>query len=803
VTNNEWAERMLVIPVLYLMAGICLCAGCNHLTVGMRRPRDVTQLLFAGVCFLAAPYSFFLALSLRAVNAGDFIWAVKGNLAVVSLLYLLFNWLIAFYTGKRPIFLLWLLSVAFAIVFIADLAEPLSLQYDRLDHIYTLNLPWGEAVTRGFGHAGFWAYSSIALSIVTYSYLIYALMVKYRRDRHLADLAMLLAFGFQFACTAESILVRLSMLDFIELGPLGVLVMVVVMSASFTFDTQLRLFDSEERLRAIIDQSPIGMAFSREGVTVDVNSAYRQMFGFDRAAQLRGQRVIEHIAPQCRDDVEDRIQRRMQGLPTAPTYETVGLRKDGSQFPLSITSKRIKVKEGPLTTAFLTDITERKKSEAAINHLAFFDHLTDLPNRRLFVDRLQQALAVGARSGKEGALLFIDLDHFKTLNDTRGHEVGDLLLQLAAQRLRHCLRAGDTVARLGGDEFVIMLDGMNDNALQMAEQIDIVSDKIVATLREPYSLAGHDYAITCSIGATLFKGAKHSAEELLKQADIAMYQAKKDGRNTMRFFDPNMQEIINNRASLEKQMRAAILEHQFQLYYQVQVDEARNPVGAEALIRWIHPERGMVSPLQFIPLAEETGLILSIGQWVLETACAQIKRWEQDSNACNLELAINISAKQIFQSDFFQQVQDAVQRHAINPSLLKLELTESTLLENIDGIIETMQALKAIGIKFSLDDFGTGYSSLQYTKQLPIEQLKIDQSFVRDIAANDSDKAIVRTIIAMAHSLYLDVIAEGVETEEQYQLLLKYGCLRYQGYLFGKPLPIDQFATLIATLERV
>jgi diguanylate cyclase (GGDEF)-like protein/PAS domain S-box-containing protein len=791
---------MLVIPVLYLMAGICLCAGCNHLTVGLRHPRDVTQLLFAGLCFLTVPYSFFLALSLRATNVAELAFAIKGNLTAVVLFYLIFIWLIASYTGKRPLILLRLLSAAYVILFVANLVTPYGLQFDRLDRVYSLNLPWGEAVTRGVGHHGLWALCSIGLFFVAFAYLTYAMVSKYRRDRHVADLAMLIAFGIQFVCTAESILVRLSLLDFIELGPLGVLIMVLVMSASFTLDTQMRLFDSEERLRTIIDQSPIGMAFSREGVTVDVNSAYRQMFGFDEAAQLRGQRVIDHIAPQCRDDVDGRIQLRMQGLPTEPTYETVGLRTDGSQFPLSITSKRIRVKGGPLTTAFLIDITERKKSEAAINHLAFFDHLTDLPNRRLFVDRLEQALAVGERSGKEGALLFIDLDHFKTLNDTRGHEVGDLLLQQVAQRLRSCMRAGDTVARLGGDEFVIMLDAMNDNAIQMAEQIEIVSDKIVATLREPYPLVGQDYAITCSIGATLFKGAKHGAEELLKQADIAMYQAKKSGRNTMRFFDPNMQEIINNRANLEAQMRTAILENQFQLYYQVQVDEARNPVGAEALIRWMHPERGMVSPLQFIPLAEETGLILPIGQWVLDTACAQIKQWEQDSDACKLELAINISAKQIFRADFFSQVQDAVQRHAINPARLKLELTESTLLEDIDSIIETMKELKTIGIKFSLDDFGTGYSSLQYTKQLPIEQLKIDQSFVRDIEVDDSDKAIVRTIIAMAHSLYLDVIAEGVETEAQYQLLLKYGCLRYQGYLFGKPVPIDQFTTLISSL---
>ena len=294
-------------------------------------------------------------------------------------------------------------------------------------------------------------------------------------------------------------------------------------------------------------------------------------------------------------------------------------------------------------------------------------------------------------------------------------------------------------------------------------------------------MARYEYHCTASIGATLFNDIHQATDELLKQADIAMYQAKKAGRNTLRFFDPQMQESINARVSLEGELRKALEKQQFQLYYQIQVDSSHRPLGAEALIRWIHPERGLVSPAQFIPLAEETGLILPIGQWVLETACAQLKAWEQDALTRDLVLAVNVSAKQFHQADFVAQVQAAVQRHAINPKLLKLELTESMLLENIEDTIATMNALKEIGVQFSLDDFGTGYSSLQYLKRLPLDQLKIDQSFVRDIATDSSDKAIVRTIIAMAQSLDLNVIAEGVETEEQRQLLLKNGCCQLPG----------------------
>jgi EAL domain-containing protein (putative c-di-GMP-specific phosphodiesterase class I) len=350
---------------------------------------------------------------------------------------------------------------------------------------------------------------------------------------------------------------------------------------------------------------------------------------------------------------------------------------------------------------------------------------------------------------------------------------------------------------LGGDEFVVMLEDLSEQTLEAAEQTEAIGEKILATLNQPYQLGTHEYRGTPSIGATLFNDQQSGIEELLKQADIAMYQAKKAGRNSLRFFDPQMQSVVNARAALEKELRNAIVNHEFQLYYQIQVDSLHQSLGAEALIRWMHPERGLVPPSEFIPLAEETGLILLIGQWVLDTACAQLKAWQQDALTQNLILSINVSAKQFRQANFVDIVKDAVQRHAINPIYLKLELTESLLLENIEDTIATMNALNEIGVRFSLDDFGTGYSSLQYLKQLPLNQLKIDQSFVRDLATDSSDKAIVRTIIAMAASLDLGIIAEGVETEVQQQLLLGKGCTHYQGYLFSKPVPIEQFEVLL------
>jgi diguanylate cyclase (GGDEF)-like protein/PAS domain S-box-containing protein len=478
-------------------------------------------------------------------------------------------------------------------------------------------------------------------------------------------------------------------------------------------------------------------------------------------------------------------------------------RKNGEVYPKLLSISAVKKKDGAIThyVGSHIDITERKVAEDEIKMLAFYDPLTHLPNRRLLLDRLKQALASSARSGRGGALLFIDLDNFKTLNDTLGHNIGDILLQEVAQRLESCVREGDTVARLGGDEFVVMLEDLSEKEIEAAAQTEAIGEKILASLIRPYQLASHDYRCTSSIGATLFNDYHQSIDELLKQADIAMYQAKNSGRNALRFFDQLMQDTINARASLEGELHKALENHQFHLYYQIQVNDLHSPLGAETLIRWIHPERGLVSPAQFIPLAEETGMILPIGQWVLEAACAQIKEWQQDANTRNLVLAVNVSAKQFRQADFVTEVQSLIQRHAINPMLLKIELTEGMLLDNIDDTIQTMTALHEFGVQFSLDDFGTGYSSLQYLKQLPLDQLKIDQSFVRDIAVDNSDKAIVSTIIAMAKSLGLDVIAEGVETEVQRQFLLDTGCTHYQGYLFGKPVPIEQFEILLRKSE--
>ena len=474
-------------------------------------------------------------------------------------------------------------------------------------------------------------------------------------------------------------------------------------------------------------------------------------------------------------------------------------RKSGEIYPERITISALYDDAGRVLRyiAIAADITASKKAENEINSLAFYDPLTDLPNRRLLHDRLRQAISSSSRSSKHGALLFIDLDNFKTLNDTLGHDTGDQLLRQVAQRLTNCVRDGDTVARLGGDEFVVMLQDLSGDPLIAASQAEVVTEKILNQCRQPYQLGGALHHSTTSIGIALFAKSTEGIDELMKRADLAMYQAKASGRNSLRFFDPDMQAAIMLRVALEADLREAVKNSEFQLYYQTQVDADGRATGAEALLRWQHPERGLVSPQVFIPLAEETGLILSVGHWVMESACNQLAAWAQRPEMDHMTIAVNVSARQFHHSEFVGQVLDVIAQTGANPQRLKLELTESLLVRDIEDVIEKMTALRAAGVSFALDDFGTGYSSLSYLKRLPLDQLKIDQGFVRDILTDSNDAAIAKMIVSLAEAMGLTVIAEGVETEAQRGFLARQGCRAYQGYLFSHPLPMDRFEAFL------
>ena len=477
-------------------------------------------------------------------------------------------------------------------------------------------------------------------------------------------------------------------------------------------------------------------------------------------------------------------------------------RKNGDVFPEWLTINGVRDSHGKLThfVSTFSDISNLKVAESEIHHLAFYDPLTTLPNRRLLLNRLDKACSTSQRSGQYGALLIIDLDNFKTLNDTLGHDVGDHLLVEVASRLAECVRVGDTAARLGGDEFVVMLENLGGDQESASVQAEIVAEKIRFELARPYLLDNDlEYFRSASIGISLFRGHDKSVDVLLKQADIALYKAKDAGRNAIRFFDNAMQTALDERAALEAGLRRALSRDELVLHVQPQVDTGRQLIGAEALLRWQPPNRPLVPPGDFIPLAEDTGLILPIGLWVLDQACAELRRWAADPRTERLFMAVNVSARQFRQADFVSQVGDALSRHDVKPDRLKLELTESLLLDNVEDVVTKMQALRRMGVHFSLDDFGTGYASLSYLKRFPFEQLKIDRSFIRDIMNNSDDAGIVRAIIAMGNTLRLNVVAEGVEDDEQHAYLARHGCCLFQGYLFGKPMSFADFQETLGT----
>ena len=552
--------------------------------------------------------------------------------------------------------------------------------------------------------------------------------------------------------------------------------------------------ESQLRIAATTFESHEGIVVTDAHATIlRVNSAFTKITGFS-PEDVIGQKLIKlslslHNATFFRSIYHALLKRNQwQG-------EIKSQRKNGEIFPEWLTITGVRDESSKLTNfvAIFADISYQKAAEKEIHDLAFYDPLTNLPNRRLLLDRLNQEIAAAKRLKLFGALIFMDLDHFKKINDSLGHQIGDELLMQVANRLKSIIREEDTACRLGGDEFIIMVSGRYQKLQYSRDHAILLAEKIRRHINQPFTIAGHTHHFTSSMGITLYpEDDRIKPEIIIQQADTAMYRAKDAGRNGISFYHPDMQEAADKRLMLEQEMRNALNHAQFELHYQPQVDANGKIVSAEALIRWQHPEKGMISPAEFIPVAEDTQLILPIGNWVLHQACQQIKLW--DKAGIRVEhIAINVSSKQFRQPNFIEQVQEALNQAGIVSERLVIELTEGSVIQNIDDTIDKMRQLRDLGVKISIDDFGTGYSSLSYLKKLPLSQLKIDQSFVRDITLDPNDAVIVETIINMAQNLGLNVIAEGVENQEQIQFLLHKGCVFFQGYFFSRPLTAELF----------
>ncbi len=571
----------------------------------------------------------------------------------------------------------------------------------------------------------------------------------------------------------------------------------VLEMALYKHKTESDASEAARHTQSILDSLLDGViTLNAQGLMISVNQAVGTLFGYD-TSELLG-RNVALLMPDPHRSLHDSylMQHRPSGTGCAvgKTREAEGQRRDGSVFPVSVSVSALTHNGQTQFIGLVHDISERRLSEDSIHRLAFYDELTGLPNRRLLMDRLQQALITSSRSSQHGALILLDLDHFKQINETLGLDAGDELLQQVGHRLQACVREEDTVAHLGGDEFMVMLEALGSEPQEAVFQAEAIAQKILLSLEQPYRLRGRTQLSTPSIGLVMFLENKDSTDNLLKMADAAMYQAKAAGRNTVRFFDPALQALALARTALEKDLHRGVAQQEFVLHYQIQVDSQGRPIGAEALVRWQHPLRGLVPPGQFIALAEETGLILPLGQWVLEQACRQLLAWSDQRDRASWTLAVNVSALQFAQPDFVAHVTGALQASGANPALLKLELTESMLVGDVQDVIAKMNAIKALGVSFSLDDFGTGYSSLSYLKRLPLHQLKIDQSFVRDLLTDPNDAVIAQTIVALGHNLGLKVIAEGVETPGQRDFLASIGCDAFQGYYFGRPVAVAELA---------
>ncbi len=585
-----------------------------------------------------------------------------------------------------------------------------------------------------------------------------------------------------------------------------IVTLVVIMLLISVLQSERRLAETalrknDKQLRSVINGALDGIVTIDEtGALVEFNPAAERIFGYTKE-QVIGKSLAEVIIPPYLRNSHETKHREFVLTGKKHIFdkrlELTAMRSDGSEFPVELTITSLKEEGISLVTGFIRDISQQKKAQLEIENFAYYDALTGLPNRRLLIDRFERASVSCKRAKTNCALIFADLDHFKSLNDTKGHDAGDRLLIEVASRIQQTIRAGDTVARLSGDEFVIIIENLDSLANIAYSQANEVAQKLLMELNKSYQFDLFEFNTTASLGITLFDGDEFSFEDHLRHADTAMYQAKAAGRNTFRFYDELTQENVERGYLLESALHSALKNEELYLHYQSIVNSDQEIVAAEALLRWSHTTLGLISPAEFIPIAEKSNQVIKIGYWVLVQACKQLKAWESSPKLSKIRLSVNISAKQFLYIHFVHELRDLIKNTGINPDLLKLELTETAVIDNIDDVIEKMKILSGLGVRIALDDFGMGHSSLVYLKKLPIKQIKIDRSFVKDMLSDSNDAAIIQMILAIGQTIQCNIVAEGVEQKEQFELLKNLGCHYFQGFYFSKPVSTFHFEKLV------
>lgn len=561
------------------------------------------------------------------------------------------------------------------------------------------------------------------------------------------------------------------------------------------------LLDNDTKLRAVINGALDGIVtIDAAGAVVEFNPAAERIFGYTKK-EVMGKLLSEVIIPPHLRKSHEVKHREFVLTGKKNIFdrrvELTAIRADGTEFPVELTLTSLQSDDSTLVTGFIRDISVQKKAQQEIENFAYYDALTGLPNRRLLMDRFRHAMAISKRSKAYCALIFLDLDNFKLLNDTKGHDAGDQLLIEVAGRIQRSIRAGDTVARLSGDEFIIVIEDLDADESAAYRQAKEVVQKIVAVLNEPCQFELFEFNTSASLGITLFNSEEFGFEDRLRHADTAMYQSKAAGRNTYRFYDQLTQGDLERTFAIESSLHNALRENAFYLNYQSIVDVDQKVIAAEVLLRWTHPVLGNVTPTEFIPIAEKNNQIIKIGYWVLQQACRQLKAWESSPKLSKIRLSVNISAKQFLYIHFIEELRDIITETGINPDFLKLELTETAVIDNIEDVIDKINVLKGLGVRIALDDFGMGHSALVYLKKLPVTQIKIDQSFVNDVLTDSNDAAIIQMILAIGKTIQCNIVAEGVERQEQFEILKKFGCDFFQGFYFSQPINVEDFEKLV------
>jgi len=940
---------------LLILAGICLYAAVSHLTVGLRKPRNRTHLLFAAMCAATVAYGISYVAVYNAQSAVEYVTTLKWNLLAVTIWLICFIWFVAEFTDVRPRAFLVVLSVLGGAWCVVSLTQPFTLQYEEIVGIRSIQLPWGELISHAEGRVAPGFYAGVLLAFVALGYALYALTQAYRRTGERATFAMLLAIAVFLVVVTEGVLTRLGFVDFLDLGVFGTLVMVIVMSVVLSRDAQRRLLASERRFRSLVEQSPFSIqVLAADGSTREANPAWERLWG--RTAKsladyniLHDQQLIDkgvmpyiklgfagesaevppvdyapvngeagdganrdrwvrtHIYPLksesgateevvlMHEDISDKkhmedairmiaagasattgerffqqlvqslvklfdadyafigvlvkqdvqrvntlavcvrgeitpnlsyeladtpcanvmgqstcvypsdvqrlfpkdqllVEMGAQGYIGTPmfdaNYEPLGIIVVLDSKPLGRIEQLREILE--IFAARAAAELQRLRAEAHIRRMAYQDYLTGLPSRTHLDERLSETLVRARRDGHYGALLLVDLDNFKTVNDSLGHDVGDEVLRSVARRFAELATRQTFIARFGGDEFMALMEADSADIASAESAARVLAHRILDLLATPVLIGERSFSVGASIGIALFPSDRETELDIVRHADMALYRAKQKGRGVVELFVPDLQVATDKRLQLEAGLRRAVPNGELEIYYQPTLNNVGQVVGAEALLRWHHPEYGDVPPETFIPVAEESGLIHMVGGWVFDKACAQLAQWSRSGTPFSGYLAINVCPWQFVRFDFLDDVRRALAMHNSDPHRLVLELTETALMYDLDEAIEKLRELRAMGISIALDDFGTGYSSLAYLRDLPLDQLKIDKGFTKELSRVE-EHPLVESMVAIGRHMKLTVVAEGVETEVQRAKLAKLGCNHFQGFLFCVPLPRTGF----------